>query len=100
MQSNHDLNAVVLKQRPIIPTNKACPYSFQRIGEANPSLTMDIKLDGLGNPELFLLSGGFISLLKRQVSWNRAVVNVRNLLAFFFSSVVRIRGLYGPFRIG
>ena len=99
MQPDYDLKAFVPKQGPIIPPLKACPVFFQCIGEAEPFLAIDRKLDDLGALELHLLSGGFESLLRQQLANGGIVVNLGTLLAFAPTRSIRIRGLYGLFRV-
>ena len=66
MQSEHDKNAVIAKQEPIISTLKPGPVPFQCVGEANSFLTVDKKIDGLGGSGFFLLPRGLVDLLREQ----------------------------------
>ena len=99
VQPDHDLKAVIPKQRPVVPTLKASPVLLQCIREANPFLAVDKEFDGLRAMEHFLLSGRFEDLLGRQFASGSTVVSLGIILVFTPGCGVRIGGLYGLFHV-
>ena len=63
LYSEDDLKAVTFYQRPIIPPFKASPVAFQCIGETDPFLAVDNKLDNIGTLELRVAPGEFVGHL-------------------------------------
>jgi hypothetical protein len=54
---------ITFKQRPVIPTFESSPVTSRRIGETDPFLVIDNKLDDTGALKSRLLTGGLVSLL-------------------------------------
>ena len=91
-ESDHDLSAIIIEQRSIIPTLEPCPVPSQGIGEENPPLTIDIKLDDLGTSELFLFSSRLVSLLGHQFAWGKVAASLGICPVFNWARSFRSEG--------